>query len=290
MGEFLDKYFELYPKNVFKNEDVDSIFTLLGKYIEDKCLFRGVADKNFGLQSSIERDNWHHGTEPWMISEFKRRQHEYLDNKDLPTNQFELLAMMQHYGASTRLLDVTRSPYVGLYFAVNQYFETNHKSNSKDRALYILNQHNTHTNSMDQLKQNKDFKGVDYHNLNVLGNNPNLFNKVIMNSNQDLAFFLEPYKMNARLNIQQGLFLVTNANPLKSIEQILYNLLKNTKNLGGGDDGSIDKLIIPARFKKEILKQLYSMNISSATLFPGLEGFSRHLKEMNNVLRISDMI
>ena len=35
-------------------------------------------------------------------------------------NRLEWLALMQHYGAPTRLLDFTRSPYVACFFALEE--------------------------------------------------------------------------------------------------------------------------------------------------------------------------
>jgi FRG domain len=52
-----------------------------------------------------------------LLGAFKRRAHQYIP--DLPDKEDELewLALMQHYGAPTRLLDCTTSPYVATFFA-----------------------------------------------------------------------------------------------------------------------------------------------------------------------------
>src|SRR5207249_10091816 len=52
--------------------------------------------------------------------EFKRRAHTDLQPHQVPAegNAGEWLALMQHFGAPTRLLDVTQSPYVAAYFAL----------------------------------------------------------------------------------------------------------------------------------------------------------------------------
>ena len=53
-----------------------------------------------------------------LSREFKRRAHHYINNLPAETENIEWLALMQHHGVPTRLLDWTLSPYVAAYFAV----------------------------------------------------------------------------------------------------------------------------------------------------------------------------
>jgi hypothetical protein len=39
----------------------------------------------------------------------------------------------------------------------------------------------------------------------------------------------------------------------------------------------LEKLVISEKARNEILKELYQMNITRASLFPGLEGFAKSL-------------
>ena len=57
--------------------------------------------------------------------------------------------------------------------------------------------------------------------------------------------------------------------------------------------GALKKLEIPYSIKSEIIKKLYSMNISSTTLYPGIEGFSKslnYLHHIDGILKIEDNI
>jgi hypothetical protein len=58
---------------------------------------------------------------------FRSQAHRYikLHTFDYPKECFEWLPIMQHYGAPTRLLDWTASPYVALYFAVEKDWNNN---------------------------------------------------------------------------------------------------------------------------------------------------------------------
>ena len=51
---------------------------------------------------------------------FKRKAHHFLSAGPLPDDDFEWLALMQHHGAPTRLLDFTWSPYVAAFFALQR--------------------------------------------------------------------------------------------------------------------------------------------------------------------------
>ena len=66
-----------------------------------------------------------------MLRQFQRRAHHYC--KDLPDfdQKLDWLALMQHYGASTRLLDFSHSFYVAAYFAV--------ENATKDSAVWAVN-------------------------------------------------------------------------------------------------------------------------------------------------------
>src|SRR5438067_773979 len=87
-------------------------------------IFRGHASANWLLRSTLERrtpaGESAFITERYLQQQFKRRAHTYLAGQSLPENAGDWLALMQHFGAPTRLLDFTRSPYVAAYFAFEE--------------------------------------------------------------------------------------------------------------------------------------------------------------------------
>jgi hypothetical protein len=227
-------------------------------------LFRGHFDATWKLETSLSRlfkdlqttfevsnleknrrfarDNH----EKAMISHFKANAHLYL--KTLPNNtssNLEWLSIMQHFGCPTRLLDVTSSPYIALYFALEQ--------GHGDAAVYAFN--------------HGEFKKTD---LAILGKDYS--RDVLNNKKGDKAFIIpfEPKQTNERLVAQQGAFLVPSNN---------YETFESIVAMYEPEKVLVKKLIIPARLRLEGLKKLRRMNITAASLFPGLEGFCRSLRD-----------
>ncbi len=69
--------------------------------------------KKFQNIKSIEKEESH------ILRLFKEKSFPYLQY--IPKNDWEWLAMGQHFGLPTRLLDWTRNPLVALYFSVQKY-------------------------------------------------------------------------------------------------------------------------------------------------------------------------
>lgn len=83
-------------------------------------LFRGHKDRNWPLRPGIARVTPLNGslelTERRLLVEFKRVARPYL--RQPAVSDWDFLALAQHHGIPTRLLDWTSNPMAALYFAV----------------------------------------------------------------------------------------------------------------------------------------------------------------------------
>ena len=99
----------------------------------NRCLFRGQSRADWTLQPSLARElvdstmNWFQVAqlEREMNNRFWREAHRELEpgvssKKAISLNSWPL---MRHFGAPTRVLDWSLSPYVALYFAAEQRWE-----------------------------------------------------------------------------------------------------------------------------------------------------------------------
>jgi hypothetical protein len=114
-----------------------------------------------------------------------------------------------------------------------------------------------------------------------------------IHNTENLVFPLRPSRLNERVAIQKGLFLFPR-NLSKSFETNLCSTLgfefdtlssKNSQKISikelfknHQDLPSVLKINLSHKWNNEVIYDLYSMNIDSASLFPGLDGFARSLR------------
>jgi hypothetical protein len=85
---------------------------------------------------------------------------------------------------------------------------------------------------------------------------------------------VRPFTSNERIHVQRGLFLCATDVNLEFEENLLGVAKRDELRK------HIFKLKIPRDSHPDIMKQLRDMNISCETLYPGLEGFARSLRDL----------
>jgi len=256
-------------------------------------LFRGHDDAAYPLQTTLDR---YGGTrkrqaEDILLREFRRRMHQYLPSQSIPQSNLVTLALMQHYGVPTRLLDVTRSPYVALYFAVRDALK------DADAAVWAFNCANIRTFSLKRIFAEDPALRKEigrFYDPRAAFTRQELFTKWFMPEvsqsdlqnaellrHHEIILDLEPFTMNPRLTVQQGLFLVSGS-PSRTFDETLVDLLEGIEaqtGETGGREPSVTKIVIPGNMRRPLMRHLEKMNITAATLFGGLEGFATSLRE-----------
>jgi len=243
------------------------------KKLDGLWIYRGQG-KDWPLQTRLERaceefdllENAEQ-IEFQLIREFRRRYKG--SDRDLVLNDtLYCLALMQHHGAPTRLLDCTYSPFVAAYFALES-------KSKKDREIPSIVYCFKNRWLMDEAKKRDSKNLLAKRREDDLARRDDCFFKELYMSGKPQKFVAaeNAFNLNERLIIQKGVFLC----PGMASDSFESNL----KELGGWyEEGAIIKayLTFDLKARIEALNELHNMNVNQATLFPGLDGFTGSLQ------------
>ena len=242
-------------------------------------VFRGLSDQSYRLFTSLIRlEGRYEKLEKHLLRSFRKYGQ---DMAQKCSSIWHLLAIAQHYGLPTRLMDWTYSPYVALHFAT-----ANHEKYKLDGVIWVVNYQKAHSQLPNELKEHLHTEGAQAFTVELLSvlfremRSENLsgedysFHDVIRSLEAfdrhkkfgEFLLFFEPPSMDERIVNQYGLFSVM-PNSQRAIDDWLQN-----------HPDYYRRIIIPAKLKWEFRDKLDQCNITERVLFPGLDGLSSYLR------------
>jgi len=237
-------------------------------------LYRGQSF-DWPLTTTIERALYHWGIglkkatyiEFQSIREFRRRVHDP-EHHRVHCDTLFCLALMQHHGAPTRLLDCTYSPYVAAAFAIE------HGIVSKTPVIWCFRGEWCDIEAMRVTPDNLVNRRNDDSQRNDQTFVP-LFQLDLAPKGRPRWKFVKhenPLHLNERLTTQQGIFLCP--------ADLACSFVDNLKAMQKWDsDQNVVKLRLDLTLAeaRNFAQNLKNMNLSCAALFPGLDGFARSI-------------
>ena len=160
----------------------------------------------------------------------------------------DTLALAQHHGLATRLLDWGRNPLVGLFFGAED-------AETSDGAVYAL---------LEPKPFPLEFSVWEFGPWPVLAYEPPPFDRRILAQAALFTLHSSPHQSIEPKPIGSGL--------PESI-RLLQNLGPEMREIGV----DLVEFVIPGARKRDVRASLANLGMTRETLFPGLDGLSEHL-------------
>lgn len=226
----------------------------LGRF-RSSMVFRGVPEAGLDLRPSLTRPQRDYGpVENHLLRAFKK----YARQDSVPDDMWNLLALAQHHGLPTRLLDWTYSPMVALHFVTDK-----EEQMGLDGAVWCVDCERTNEFLPTSLRALLRKEGSMVFSAEMLQRAASTLEEFDALSEAEFVVFYEPPSLDSRMVNQYALFSLL-SNPRGCLEYWLRQR-----------EDPYRKIIIPAALKREVRDRLDQANVTERVLFPGLDGLSR---------------
>lgn len=230
----------------------------IGRY-RSSYAYRGMQNASHDLRTSLVRlgDGYYH-LEAHLLRAFRR----YAQRDSVPGDSiWNWLAVAQHHGLPTRLLDWTYSPYVAIHFATEDL-----EKFDRDGVIWCVDY--TLTNSLlpTKLRAILERESADMFTAEMLSAASSTLAEFDALGDEEFVIFFEPPSLDDRIINQFALFSIAS-----SARLLLDEWLARHPEV-------YRRIVIPASVKWEVRDKLDQANITERVLFPGLDGLSRWLK------------
>jgi hypothetical protein len=230
-------------------------------------VYRGLAEKDYELTTTLNRLGESH-LERHLLRNFIK----YSQRADSSRNFWTWLALGQHHGLPTRLLDWTYSPLVALHFATSNFMKYD-----RDGVIWAVDYVSSVEFLPDRLRKIIKEEGAHVFTAELLDEGVESLWKLESLRLEPFVVFFEPRSLDQRIVNQHALFSM-----MSRPDVILSHWLQ-----ADGRDVRHFKIIIPAELKWEVRDKLDQANINERMLFPGLDGLAtwlaRHYKDIRPV-------
>jgi hypothetical protein len=221
-------------------------------------VFRGLPSARYNLQTSLMRLGEHsEELEQHLLRAFRRYAYRYASFTDSVWNW---LALAQHHGLPTRLLDFTYSPYVALHFAT-----ANPSCMDEDAVVWCVDYMQSVQFLPDKLQTILHDEGASVFTAEMLSSGAQSLPAFEGLSEVPFVAFFEPPSFDERIVNQFALFAL-----MSQATTRLDVWLHDHAELAF-------QVVIPAGLKAEVRDKLDQANITERVLLPGLDGLSAWL-------------
>lgn len=223
------------------------------------AIFRGVNEESQKLPKLI-RGKDYSNKEYEILKMFER----YYGLYSTANNCWEFIALAQHCGLMTRLIDFTTNPYVALFFALH-----NKKNDDNEYIVYSLDKKDLkmiYGAVINEPKFNSETGMLTIESILFDIDTPfcDILNKEFKKlKNKTGIHTIRPNYRNQRMLMQQGLFVVPNKVNELSIKQKIY------------DSASI--FVINENIRDEAIKYLEKLGYDEFHLMPDLDSICNEI-------------